>query len=271
MPESNGMRVVLDIPYLPEVASSVSTRQALDLYAPGVGKGLPVVAYIHGGGWRYGDRKEVHQKPAAFVARGCVFVSLGYRLVPEVRNREQCGDLALGLRWVRDHIAEYGGDRDRIHLVGHSAGAPLAASVVVDPGHLATAGVPLAAIRTVTGLDGDCYQISKQWEMVDAKTRAYHETVWGADPKGWEDPSPITHLRQGRSYPAFLLAHLTSRADSRWQAEAFAARCREVGASARVLAVGTTHEAMNEKLGCEGDVTTAEVYRFMAECACNPR
>lgn len=258
------MRTILDIPYLADTPHTPATRQALDVYAPDSGTNLPVVVYIHGGGWRYGDRKDVGIKPAALVNCGFIFVSLGYRLVPEVRNRGQLADLATGLRWVYDHIAQYGGARDQLHLLGWSAGAPLAASVAVDRQHINTAGVPASAIRTVTGLDGDCFHIPRQIEMTDAKTRAYHESVWGTDPAAWNEPSPITHLAPGEQYPAFLLIHIASRADSRWQAEAFASRCHAVGANARVLAIDTTHEALTNDIGRDGDPTTAAVLEFIA-------
>src|SRR4051812_47361719 len=69
-----------DVPY----ADPPRERQVLDVYAPRGAKGLPVVFWIHGGGWQAGDKKDVGLKPQAFVDRGFVFVSANYRLLPAV-------------------------------------------------------------------------------------------------------------------------------------------------------------------------------------------
>src|SRR5579872_6316161 len=73
-------KIVLDIPY----ADPPADRQVLDIYAPAGAKNLPVVFWIHGGGWQAGDKTQVAHKPQAFVDRGFVFVSTNYRLLPKV-------------------------------------------------------------------------------------------------------------------------------------------------------------------------------------------
>src|SRR5881227_3521883 len=75
-------------------AEPKNERQKLDVYAPAKGQKLPVVVWIHGGGWRAGDRSEVHHKPKAFVDKGYVFVSINYRLVPKVTVKQIAGDVA---------------------------------------------------------------------------------------------------------------------------------------------------------------------------------
>jgi len=72
--------VKLDIPY----AEPADPRQKVDIYAPENAKNLPVVFWIHGGGWQTGDRTNVQVKPQAFVDKGLVFVSTGYRLLTNV-------------------------------------------------------------------------------------------------------------------------------------------------------------------------------------------
>lgn len=83
-------RVTRDIPY----AEPANPRQMLDVYAPAEGKDLPVIVWIHGGGWRRGDKASVQLKPAAFNERGFLFVSTTYRFVPEVTVKEMTGDVA---------------------------------------------------------------------------------------------------------------------------------------------------------------------------------
>src|SRR5947209_19933243 len=84
-----------DIPY----ADPAQKRQVLDIYSPAGAKDLPVVFWIHGGGWQIGDKKDVQLKPQAFNDRGFVFVSINYRLLPDVDMGTIVGDVqAVG--WV---------------------------------------------------------------------------------------------------------------------------------------------------------------------------
>src|SRR6266540_4355593 len=73
-------KVHRDLPY----AEPKNERQTLDVYAPTEGKNLPVVVWIHGGGWQAGDKVDVQKKPQAFADKGFVFVSINYRLLPDV-------------------------------------------------------------------------------------------------------------------------------------------------------------------------------------------
>src|ERR1700676_3443728 len=116
-------KVARGIPY----AKPNNRRQILDCYAPTQGKNLPVVVWIHGGGWRRGDRADMQKKPQAFVDKGFVLVSISYRFVPNVTVKEIAGDVAKAIRRTHDHAKDYGGDPDRIIVMGHSAGAQLAA------------------------------------------------------------------------------------------------------------------------------------------------
>src|SRR5262249_28166382 len=88
--------------------------QVLDVYAPKNAKSLPVVFWIHGGGWQTGDKTDVQIKPQAFRDNGFVFVSTNYRLLPGVDMATLVRDVAKSIRWVHDHIAEYGGDPQRL-------------------------------------------------------------------------------------------------------------------------------------------------------------
>src|SRR5215470_16338668 len=92
-------------------------RQVLDIYSPPNAKNLPVVFWIHGGGWQTGDKSDVQIKPQVFMDKGFVFVSTNYRLWPKVDMGTIVKDVAKSMRWVHDHIADYGGDPKRI-LVG---------------------------------------------------------------------------------------------------------------------------------------------------------
>src|SRR5437870_1679470 len=98
-------RIQRDVAYV----EPKNERQTLDVYAPAEGSGRPIVFWIHGGGWRQGDKRGVQQKPQAFVEKGFVFVSTNYRFVPNVTVKEMTGDIAKAIRWTHDHAKDFGG------------------------------------------------------------------------------------------------------------------------------------------------------------------
>jgi acetyl esterase/lipase len=102
-------------------------RQVLDVHAPPGAKNLPVVFWIHGGGWQTGDKTQVAEKPRAFMSAGFVFVSMNHRLLPQVEMGDIIRDVAKAMRWTHDNIAKYGGDPTRVLVMGHSSGGHLAA------------------------------------------------------------------------------------------------------------------------------------------------
>src|SRR5262245_17204507 len=143
-----------DIPY-----GDKAERQLLDVYTPKNAKDLPVVFWIHGGGWQTGDKKEIQIKPQAFMDQRFVFVSTNYRLLPAVDMGTLIRDVAKAVRWVHEHVGEHGGDPKRLFVMGHSAGAQLAALICIDDRYLKAEGVPLADIKGCVPVDGDTYDV----------------------------------------------------------------------------------------------------------------
>lgn len=142
-----------------EVSDSIrfgdSPEEVLVVARPVQGKGpRPVVVFIHGGSWSHGKAAEYAFVARNLAARGYVGVSAGYRLVPGGEYPAMLQDGAAAVRWVRDNIGRYGGDPDRIVLMGHSAGAYNAVMLALDPRWLAGAGVPAGSIRGAIGLAG---------------------------------------------------------------------------------------------------------------------
>src|SRR6185436_11785182 len=140
-----------DLPY----STPANPRQMVDIYAPEGAKNLPVVFWIHGGGWEGGDRTAIQLKPQAFVDKGFVFVSTGYRLLAEVEMVTIFRDVAKSLGWVHQNISKYGGDPTRILVMGHSAGAQLAALICTDHRYLKAEGLSLAIVKGCVPVDGD--------------------------------------------------------------------------------------------------------------------
>src|SRR5271167_1403425 len=88
--QDTALDIQRDIPY----AEPADPLQKLDVYAPAGAKNLPVVVWIHGGGWQAGDKSDVQIKPKVFVEKGFVFVSTNYRLLPSVDMATIVRDIA---------------------------------------------------------------------------------------------------------------------------------------------------------------------------------
>src|SRR6516162_2265078 len=125
---AQAQEVKRDIPY----TKDADKLQTLDVYSPPSAKNLPVIFWIHGGGWQGGDKSEVYSKPQVFNGKGFVLVSTNYRLLPNVDMATLTRDVAKSIRWVHEHIAEDGGDPKRLLMRGESAGAELGALICTD-------------------------------------------------------------------------------------------------------------------------------------------
>ena len=116
-----------------------SDAQALDVFAPKDAANRPVVLFVHGGAWLFGDKDMLglYRGVGRFFARhGAVAVCINYRLAPEAKHPDQVMDVARAFAWTRAHARAYGGDPDRILLCGHSAGGHLAALLATDETYL---------------------------------------------------------------------------------------------------------------------------------------
>jgi acetyl esterase/lipase len=239
------------------------SRQQVDVYEPeGAVDPLPLVLFVHGGAWRMGSHERVQVKPAHLNAQGYYFASTGYRLVPNVTVDQQAEDIGAALRALRGQASAIGFDADRIVLMGHSAGAHLAALVATDPKY---AGDAFEAIRGVVLLDGAGYDVKAQMAQAAPETWQIYFNAFTADEAVQEALSPITHVG-GRDAAHWLALHVEDREASAVQARALVARLRAAGAEAEAMAIGgTDHGRMNRELGTEaGEAQTRAVDAFLA-------
>ncbi len=249
-------------------AETGSPLQCLDVYTSEKAKAAPVMVYVHGGGWKRGDKRAVGRKAAFFVDSGFVFVSVNYRLLPEGRHPNNVDDLAAALGWVHDHVARYGGDPGAIFLMGHSAGCHLVSLVATDHRRLAKHGKSPAILRGVVANDTQTYDLPALIER--AAGTALYRDVFGTDPETQRDASPLHHVARGKHVPPFLILYSAGIAPGRenpgWraQAEAFAAALRDAGVHAEVVdASDRTHAEINQRLGDLEDDVTGRVMSFI--------
>ena len=130
-------------------------QQELDVYVPAeAGATRPVVVFFYGGSWQSGSRGNYLFVAQALTSRGYVAVLPDYRKYPETAFPGFVDDAAAAVRWTRDHAHEFGGDPARIFVMGHSAGAHLAALIATDPRYLAAQSMSKADLRGMIGLAG---------------------------------------------------------------------------------------------------------------------
>ncbi len=258
-----------DLPY----AAPALERQLLDIHAPPGAKDLPVVFWIHGGGWQAGDKSMVQEKPRAFLERGFVFVSTNYRLLPKVEMETIFRDVAKSLGWVHKNIAAHGGDPGRLFVMGHSAGAQLAALMCIDDRYLKAEGVPLSAIRGCVPVDGDTYDIPAMIETAETRRRVHgepqarfgHRQKFGNDPEKHRDYSAVTHVAKGKGIPPFLILYVADHPDTAAQARRLAAVLKAAEIPAQAFgAKDTNHVKLNDLLGTAGDPATQALDAFVA-------
>ena len=142
-PKSQSVKEHINLPY------GSAPKQVLDVVSSGKCKNSPVIVFAHGGSWRWGQKDYHRTIGQQFARSGIVFTTIDYRLYPDVRFPSFPQDVALSVQWVRENISKYGGDRNRIFLMGHSAGAHSVSLVGLDPKYLQELGGGLDWIKGV--------------------------------------------------------------------------------------------------------------------------
>jgi arylformamidase len=257
-----------DIPY----ADKPDERQVLDIYSPQNAKNLPVVFWIHGGGWQTGDKTDIQIKPQVFMEKGFVFVSTNYRLLPKVDMETLVRDVAKSIRWVHDNIAKHGGDPKRLLVMGHSAGAQLAALICTDDRYLKAEGLSLDITKACVPVDGDTFDIPAIIEVAETRWRVHnlpkakfgHREKFGNDPAKHRDFSAVTHVAKDKGIPPFLILHVAGHPDTTAQALRLGNALKDAGLSATVFAAReTTHGKINADLGKADDPATKALFEFV--------
>ncbi len=267
---AKGQSLHSDIPY----SHPAHERQVLDVYAPesNLNELLPVIFWIHGGGWVVGDKSDVALKPDALTKRGYIFVSTNYRLLPNVTMESLISDVALSLTWVHQNIEHYGGDPSHIIVGGHSAGAQLAAILCTDHRYLEKQGVYFDVLKGCVPVDGDTYDIPKIIQTAEHRQTLYggkmftfgHRQKFGNDPKKHIDFSAVTHVAPEKGIPPFLILYFPGNPDTRAQAHRLHGVLLAAGVRSRAFGKpDSNHSRLNNELGDPKDPATKELFDFL--------
>ena len=205
------VRVTRDIQYAP----GAGRRHQLDVYAPGGGaRQAPVLLQVHGGGWVIGNKREQALPLMNYLAaRGWVCVAANYRLSPRATFPEHLIDLKCALRWIRENIADFGGDPLFVAASGGSAGGHLSSMLALTAGDPAyqpgfeevdtslRACVPFYGVYDLTNQHGLQAQpgIDKFFARVVIK-RSFVE-----EPEVFRDASPMHRIHADA--PPFFVIH----------------------------------------------------------------
>jgi acetyl esterase/lipase len=183
-------------------------------------------------------------------------------------------DVAKSLRWVHDHISEEGGDPNRIFVMGHSAGAQLAALISIDDRYLKAQGLSLAILKGCVPVDGDTYDVPAIIETAETRWRVHglppakwgHRLKFGNDPAKHRDYSAVTHVVTGKGIPPFLILHVADHPDTSAQAQRLEAVLKGAAIPVkRFAARQTDHSKLSENLGLPDDAPTKALFEFVAE------
>jgi acetyl esterase/lipase len=240
------------MPVTATIRTGSDRQQSVDYYAPPASSTAtarpPLAIFIHGGGWRMGDKTMVAAKPEWFGEHGWAFASIGYRLLPDAPVEDQARDVAAAIHALRAQAARLGFDPDRILLIGHSAGAHLAALVSTEEDLL---GADLPAIRCTILLDGAGYDVPVQMRTSPMLTRLIYRPAFGDDPARQRALSPITHVG-GADVRDWLIVYSTQRHDSPAQAQAMGAALARAGATVAYAPLDNSHREINLAFGTAG-------------------
>lgn len=173
-------------------------RHKLDIHRPKGCQDYPVLFFVHGGSWTYGNKDHfgVYTALARTLAKyGIGTVSINYRLSPQVKHPEHIRDVARAFAWTWRNIGKYGGDPRQLFVAGHSAGGHLIALLASDESYLKAEGLTLDCIKGAISISG----------VLSLPPSPLFDSVFGTDPIERRRASPITHVNV--RCPPFLILY----------------------------------------------------------------
>ncbi|HVE41378.1 MAG TPA: alpha/beta hydrolase [Planctomycetota bacterium] len=222
----DGVREVKDLAYV-DGPDADPLKQKLDLYLPKGATKFPVLMWIHGGAWSFGDRAWYGDVGRRFAEEGIGAAIISYRLSPKVKHPAHVEDCARAFAWLREHVAEYGGDPERLFVSGQSAGGHLSALLACDPQYLRALKVPDGALKGAIPMSG-VYTIPALPPQSKGLLGMF-PVSFGSDPKVCRDASPSSHIA-GLSVPMLVITETEDSAPLRFDARCLREAAQRGGA-----------------------------------------
>ncbi len=244
-----------------EIAYGSHPLQKLDAYYTAESHDAIVILAVHGGAWYHGDKAGdgfAQAKSDYWVGEKLIFVSVNYRLMPEVNPLDQVQDIASALAFVRQHASEWGGDGERIVLLGHSAGAHLV-SLLASRADLVARPSPIAG---TISLDNGAFDIYRVMRL--RRHAPFFDAAFGTIPKVWYDASASNFVTSAMAPLLAVCSNLRPNACD--QAQSFAQAAQAVGAQVQVVPVAKTYQQVGLDIGVDLSYTQM-VDQFLARVA----
>ena len=228
-------------------------KHILDIYMPQGLTKAPVLMFVHGGGWTFGDKSLYSYLGRTFAREGFTTVVISYRLTPEVMHPGHIEDVARAFAWVHKNITKYGGNPEQIFVTGHSAGGHLTALLALDERYLEAHGLSTDLIRGALPISG----------VYNLNTRPGFNAVFTDDPQKRRDASPVAHIDDQQ--PPFLIIYAENdyrTADA--QAIELFNLLKQHGTEAELLKIpAKDHITIITSVGQVGDPTTEAIVNFI--------
>lgn len=203
----------------PAIEFDAAQHLDLDVYAPAQATAAPVVVFLYGGSWETGKRRWYRYVGDALARNGVVAVVPDYRKYPAVRFPAFVGDAARAVAWAHAHARDFGGDPQRLFVMGHSAGGQIAALLATDARYLAAVGLRPRDLAGMIGLAG-AYAFLP---FVDDEAK-----IFGDDDRARHDSQPVNFV-DGDEPPLLLLHGADDDEVAPRNAEILADRARSAG------------------------------------------
>lgn len=258
-------KVYKSIPYK-QVNGVDPNLLSLDIYTPASAGAHPVIVMIHGGSWSGGDKDTLvvsGTKSEFFTNKGFVFVSINYQLAPKAIYPRPELNVAAALAWITLHISDYGGNAGQLYVMGHSAGAQLAALVATDAGFLAYFKLKPSILSGVILLDAAGLDIPA---TMSNSLKFMYTTAFGENPNTWAAASPVNHVAANQGIPLFLVCYTFQVAPFALTSEEFAGKLEAAGVKVwDHAALDKTHDSINDDVGTLYDPVTERIMLFLEE------
>jgi acetyl esterase/lipase len=243
----SGATVSVDVPY------GLDDAQKYDVYMPENRSNAPVIIMVHGGDWSSGDKQDAdvaEAKAGYWVAKGYIFVSLNYRLLPKKDPLIQAADVALAVASIQKSAINWNADKDKIVLMGSGAGGHLVALLSSNPSLASDQGASTWAGAVV--LETSALNIPA---IMTSSHDAVYDTAFGSNVEFWEDSSP-TDLVASSGLPMLVVCSAESTANTCAKASAFANAADNAGVNITVSPQALSPAEVNSKLGVSASYTT---------------